>query len=205
MIRAGTKALSRLVDKIALNVTNSEDLSHLIDVRLLLSNEVDIVTSELNPARNEATHRGRLKLQHDGKLAYLIAWIGETPVGHGMLLWDGPAGSPKQHINETCPYVEDLWVRKDLRSRGVGARMLAEMTILAISHGYGSISLSVGVDNRRAIKLYERMGFNATPAPRFTLSGMVSLANGETQFWSEKCQYMRKSLDFRRHREVENA
>ena len=205
MIRAGTRALSRLVDKISLNVANSEDLSHLIDVRPLLSNEVDIVASELNPARNESTHRGRLKLQHDGKLAYLIAWIGETPVGHGMLLWEGPAGSPKQHINETCPYVEDLWVRKDLRSRGVGARMLAEMTILAISHGYNSISLSVGVDNRRAIKLYERMGFATTRAPRFTLSGMVSMANGETQFWSEKCQYMRKSLDFRTYREVEDA
>ena len=205
MIRAGTRALSRLVDKISLNVTSSEDLSHLVDVRMLLSREVDIVASELNPARNVATHRGRLKLQHDGTLVYLIAWIGDTPVGHGMLLWDGPTGSPKQHIDEPCPYVEDLWVRKDLRSRGVGARVLAEMTILAISHGYDSISLSVGVDNRRAIDLYERMGFNTTRAPRFTLSGMVSLANGETQFWSEKCQYMRKSLDFRTDREVEIA
>ena len=205
MIRAGTRALSRLVDKISLNVATSEDLSHLVDVRMLLSREVDIVASELNPARNAETHRGRLKLQHDGTLVYLIAWIGETPVGHGMLLWDGPTGSPKQHIDESCPYVEDLWVRKDLRSRGVGARILAEMTILAISHGYDSISLSVGVDNLRAIELYERMGFNMTRAPRFTLSGMVSMANGETQFWSEKCQYMRKSLDFSIDREVEIA
>ena len=205
MIRAGTRVLARLADRIAWNLTNSGDLSHLVDVRPLQNGEIGKVADELSPARNVATHKGRLKLQDDGMLVYLIAWIGETPVGHGMLLWEGPTGSPKQHIDRICPYVEDLWVRKDLRSRGVGARILAEMTILAIAHGYDSLSLSVGVDNSRAIKLYERMGFTRVRIPRFTLSGMVSMANGETQFWSEKCQYMLKSLDFREEREIEIA
>ena len=70
------------------------------------------------------------------------------------------------------------------------------MTMMAISHGYVSISLSVGVDNRRAISLYERMRFEQARVPTFTLSGMVAMANGETQFWSERCQYMLKSFDF---------
>ena len=205
MIRAGTKAIARLVDSIASNGASSSDLSHLIDVRPLRSSEIEVVAASLNPARNAETHRARLKLQHDGTLVYLIAWIGDTPVGHGMLLWNGPTGAPKQHLDRPCPYVEDLWVRKDLRSRGVGARMLAEMTILTISHGYDSLSLSVGVDNRRAVKLYKKMGFATTRIPSFTLSGIVSMANGETQFWSEKCQYMIKSLDFREDREVEIA
>ena len=205
MIRAGTKAIARFVDSIASNGASHSDLSHLIDVRPLQSSEIDLIAAELNPARNAATHRARLKLQHDGILVYLIAWIGDTPVGHGMLLWNGPTGAPKQHLDKPCPYVEDLWVRKDLRSRGVGARMLAEMTILAISHGYDALALSVGVDNRRAVKLYKKMGFATTQIPSFTLSGLVSMANGETQFWSEKCQYMIKSLDFREDREVEIA
>jgi ribosomal protein S18 acetylase RimI-like enzyme len=205
MISATAKAITRLVDKAASGLTVPADLSHLVDVRPLRSYEVDIVAAQLNAARNAATHRSRLKLQEDGVLVYLIAWIGDTPVGHGMLLWEGPTGTPKQHIDRACPYVEDLWVRNDLRSKGVGARMLAEMTMLAIAHGYDAVSLSVGVENRRAIRLYKRLGFATAPIPRFTLSGMVAMANGETQFWSEKCQYMLKSLDFSKDREVEIA
>lgn len=196
MIRAGTRAIGRLVDKMASSIGGAEDVSHLVDVRPLRNSEIDVVSSRLNPARNEATHESRLKLQNDGMLVYLIAWIDEMPVGHGMLLWDGPTGTPKQHIETPCPYVEDLWVRGDLRSRGVGARILAEMTMLAVSHGYRSVSLSVGVENQRAISLYERMGFERARVPNFTLSGMVAMASGETQFWRERCQYMLKSLDF---------
>ena len=205
MIHGSVKVLGRLCDKINLTLTNSGDLSHLVDVRPLRRDEIRVVADELNPARNADTHRSRLSLQDDGVLVYLIAWLDGKPVGHGLLLWRGPTGSPKQHIDKVCPYVEDLWVRKDLRSRGVGARILAEMTILAVANGHGSISLSVGVDNRRAIRLYERMGFTTSRIPLFTLSGMVAMANGETQFWSEKCQYMFKSLDFREERELEVA
>ena len=196
MIRASTRAIGRLVDKMASNLGGAGDVSHLVDVRPLRRSEIDAVAENLNAARNAATHEARLKLQDDGMLLYLIAWIDEMPVGHGMLLWDGPTGTPKQHIETPSPYVEDLWVRSDIRSRGIGALILVEMTMLAISHGYLSISLSVGVDNRRAISLYERMRFEQARVPTFTLSGMVAMANGETQFWSERCQYMLKSFDF---------
>lgn len=205
MIRASARAISKLVDKFPVNLTVDADLSHAVDVRAIRRSEVNVVAEKLNPARNFATHRSRLQLQEDGVLLYLIAWIGEAPVGHGMLLWQGPTGTPKQHIGAPYPYVEDLWVRNDLRSKGIGARILAEINLLVISHGYEAVSLSVGVDNRRAIKLYERMGFEATRVPRFILSGMVAMANGETQFWSEKCQYMLKSLDFSEDCEVDIA
>ncbi len=205
MIRAGTKAISKLVDKLAFGQAASGDVSHLVDVRPLRRYEVETVAAQLNPARNAATHRARLNLQDNGTLVYLIAWIDDTPVGHGMLLWNGPTGSPKQHIDQLCPYVEDLWVRTDLRSRGIGARILAEMTMLAIAHGYRAVSLSVGVENGRAIDLYKRMGFTPMPTPKFTLSGMVTAADGETHFWSERCQYMSKSLDYRQDRSVEIA
>ena len=203
MIRAGTKAISKLVDKVAFGQAASGDVSHLLEVRPLRRHEIDIVGTKLNPARNAATHRARLSLQDDGTLVYLIAWIEQTPVGHGLLLWGGPTGSPKQHIEDPCPYVEDLWVRNDLRSRGIGARILVEMTMMAIAQGYKAVSLSVGVDNGRAIDLYKRMGFTTTRTPVFTLSGMVTAADGETHFWSERCQYMLKSLDYSKDRSVE--
>lgn len=205
MIRASTKAISKLVDKLVFGQAAPVDVSHLVDIRPLRRQEVESVAAQLNPARNAATHRARLKLQDSGTLVYLIAWIDDTPVGHGMLLWNGPTGSPKQHIDQLHPYVEDLWVRNDLRSRGIGARILAEMAMLAIAHGYRAVSLSVGVDNGRAIDLYKRMGFTPTQIPKFTLSGMVTAADGETHFWSERCQYMLKSLDYREDRSFEIA
>ncbi len=205
MIRAGTKAISKLVDKLAFGQALSGDVSHLLDVRPLRRFEIETVAAKLNPARNAATHRARLNLQDDGILVYLIAWIEDTPVGHGMLLWNGPTGSPKQHINRPCPYVEDLWVRNDLRSRGIGARILAEMTMMAIAHGSSAVALSVGVDNGRAINLYKRMGFATTQTPTFTLSGMVTASDGETHFWTERCQYMLKSLNYREDRGIEVA
>lgn len=200
MIRVNTRAIAKLLDKFT---PSPGDLSHLIEVRPLHQSEINIVADELNPARNVATHRGRLRLQDDGMLVYLIAWLADKPVGHAMLLWEGPTGSPKQHIDRVCPYVEDLWVRQNLRSRGVGARLIAEMAMMTIAQGYRSLSLSVGVDNHRAIELYERLGFARTRIPIFTLSGMVSMANGDTRFWSEECQYMLKSLDLREERELE--
>ena len=66
MIRAGARVLTRLVDRIAFSVEGTGDVSHLVDVRPLQSHEVDIVASELNPARDVKTHNGRLKLQDDG-------------------------------------------------------------------------------------------------------------------------------------------
>ncbi len=196
MFRAGTRAISSLVDRVTSNFAISGDLSHRVDVRPLQADEIDIVASQLNPARNAATHRGRVRLQEDGVVLYLIAWIEHTPVGHGMIIWDGPTGTPRMHIDKSSPYIEDLWVRKDLRSRGIGRRMLAEMIRLAISHGRSDISLSVGTDNHRAIKLYESIGFVVADVPRFTLSGMVTMSDGQSHFWSERCQYMVKSLDF---------
>ncbi len=201
MIRAGTAAVAKLVDRLKLDNSSYADISHLVDVRPLRRSEIPIVTSRLNPARNETTHQARLQLQNDGMLVYLIAWIDDEPVGHGMILWDGPTGSPKQHLAKIHPYVEDLWVRKELRSRGIGARILAEISLLSIAHGFDTISLSVGTDNSRAIRLYKRMGFVTTAIPKFTLSGIVSVANGETQFWSERCQYMLKPLANNKHRE----
>ena len=78
MIRSGARAIGRLVDRMASNLGDARDVSHLVDVRPLRSSEIDVVSSRLNPARNAATHESRLKLQNDGILVYLIAWIDEV-------------------------------------------------------------------------------------------------------------------------------
>ena len=61
MIDGSVKVLGRLWDKIALTLTDSGDLSHLVDVRPLRRDEIRVVADELNPARNADTHRSRLE------------------------------------------------------------------------------------------------------------------------------------------------
>ena len=186
-------SLSNLVDKIKGSISKSESPSFM-EIRPISKRDIDVVVANLNPMRSAATHRGRLHTQSEGDLVYLIAWDGDTPIGHGQIIWDGPLGAPQQHLDLKCPYVEDLWVVDDARSQGVGTAILARMETMARQREYRRLGLSVGVENTRAIRLYESLGFSTIGVPNFVLSGTVSDANGDMHFWSEECQYMRKSI-----------
>ncbi len=196
MIRSGLNVIARLAGRLNAAAQLPSDVSHIVEVRSLTQDDLAIVSRELNPARDLGTHTTRLGLQSEGKLEYLIAWIDGAPVGHGMIYWDGPTGPPKQFLSEVRPYVEDLWVRRELRSRGIGARIIAEMAMTAAARRCQSIGLSVGINNRGAIRLYERLGFVKVRVPNFTLSGIVASNSGSREFWSEECIYMVKNLDF---------
>ncbi len=185
--------ISRFVDRIKDSMGKHQPAS-LVEIRPISKRDIDMVVSKLNPMRSAATHRGRLRTQNEGKLTYLIAWKGGTPIGHGQIIWDGPLGSPKQHLDSQCPYIEDLWVVEEARSQGVGAAIIARMEAIAREKEYRRLGLSVGVENTPAIKLYERLGFATVGVPNFVLSGTVADANGDMHFWSEECQYMRKPL-----------
>ena len=165
-----------------------------IEVRALTMGEVQRVTHNLNPGRNAETHRGRLRLQDQGRCAYMIAWRDSIPVAHGMVLWGGPVGSPRQHLPTQCPYIEDLWVAPDMRSQGVGSLLVGELESMAAERGHDLIGLSVGIENVRGIALYTRLGYRALKIRNFTLSGTVVNVDGDISFWSEDCQYMRKPL-----------
>lgn len=158
------------------------------------------VNHQLNPDRSEDTHRLRLDLQSEDRAAYVVAWLGDAPVGHGMIIWDGPIGSPKQHLRDVCPYIEDLWVQDGHRRTGVGSSLMAEMEARAAARGHRDAGLSVGVDNLPGIRFYSQLGYRTVGIPRYELSGAVQSQSGEISFWSETCQYMRRDIaDGARH------
>ena len=178
---------------------NSESLEPPIEVQIrpLVNNEIDIISTQLNPMRGRSTHQIRIQKQNDGTLLYLIAWQQDKPIAHAQIIWNGPIGSPKQYLNFECPYIEDLWVTESLRSQGIGKKMLIYMENLAASNGHRKIGLSVGIHNLRAIKLYKRIGYHSIGIPNFTLSGTVIDVEGDLHFWSEECQYMLKQLQIK--------
>ena len=169
-------------------------------IRALTHADVQRVTRELNPQRNSETHRNRLRLQDEDRAAYLIAWLAGKPIAHGLVIWGGPIGSPKQHIPVPCPYIEDLWVQDAHRSKGVGSALVACMESLAQLRGHDLIGLSVGIDNRGGQRFYGRLGYEPLPLPKYELSGVLQTVAGEFSFWSEICQYMRKQLVDAKHR-----
>lgn len=60
--------------------------------------------------------------------------------------------------------VAHLGVRPDLRSRGIGERLIRHLIEQARSGGYPLAVLDVSVENPRAQALYERLGFVVTRA-----------------------------------------
>lgn len=77
-------------------------------------------------------------------------------------------------------YLEDLFIKPEMRSRGLGREMLIELARLAVARGCGRLEWSVLDWNTRARKFYESLG--AAPMSEWTVhrltgSALTTLAN----------------------------
>ncbi|MCG3087454.1 GNAT family N-acetyltransferase [Sporosarcina cyprini] len=61
-------------------------------------------------------------------------------------------------VDENTPEI-GIAVRKEFRGRGVGTILMQNIIQRAKEEGYTGISLSVDLENRGAIALYEKLGF----------------------------------------------
>ena len=73
-----------------------------------------------------AKHAARFALQAEGTATYLIAWHESVPIGHVFVEWAGTRDEPLGSLLGPCPVLSDLFVEKELRSRGIGSRLLHE-------------------------------------------------------------------------------
>jgi GNAT superfamily N-acetyltransferase len=64
-------------------------------------------------------------------------------------------------------YLEDLFVRPELRGRGIGLRLMTHLARLAVERGYGRFEWSVLDWNTPAIDFYRSLG--ATPMDGWTV------------------------------------
>lgn len=56
-------------------------------------------------------------------------------------------------------HIMNIAVRKDFRSRGIGRRVLGELTDIADALGIAAMTLEVDVNNAAALGLYKSVGF----------------------------------------------
>src|SRR5688500_18849101 len=102
-------------------------------------------------------HRLRYQRQEHGEAVYLVAWRGADPIGHLFLKWSGPHDPLVASRIANCAEIEDFVVLPELRSQGIGRRMLDTAAALTRERGMARLGLSVGLDNPRARALYERV------------------------------------------------
>src|SRR4051812_48593481 len=127
-------------------------------LRPLMADELPAVEAHL-AFGTPRKHRARLVAQEDGAAVYAIAWLGDRPIGHVFVKWNGADAETARSPLTDCPDVEDLFVAPDVRGRGFGTQLLEAAELLVRNSGYDRIGLAVGTDNLRARALYERHGF----------------------------------------------
>ena len=139
-------------------------------------------------------HRKRFDRQQEGHAVYLVAWDEGLPVGHAFVKWDGSSDQPIASKVGRCADIEDLFVRHDWRSKGVGSQMLDRASTLAKREGYSRIGLGVDVDNPRARSLYERKGFADSGLGEYRTKWPWTDKDGQERWAEENCHYLIREL-----------
>lgn len=103
----------------------------------------------------EATEeRLKVALFGDGKVAEaIVAFDGETAVAYAVFFPNFATFRGQRGI-----YLEDIFITKDARGRGVGETMLKYIARLARTRGFERIDFQVLEWNTPAIGFYEKLG-----------------------------------------------
>ena len=153
-----------------------------------------MLDAHLDVERLAGRHDDRFAQQQDGRLTYLIAWLNRIPIGHTMVRWEGTTDTFVADRISDCAHVEDLFVMPQLRSQGIGTRILEHGERMAMERGFTQIGLAVGVDNPRARALYERLRYVDTEFGAFDIGGTYTDIHGRRREWRETCEYLVKQL-----------
>lgn len=101
----------------------------------------------------------RLARQQRGGGVLLVAWLDGQPVGEAFLECE-PAAEPevRRHL-PGVPRLDHLEVLGPFQGRGIGTALIGAAEATARQLGYEQIALGVGLDNPKARRLYERLGY----------------------------------------------
>jgi GNAT superfamily N-acetyltransferase len=146
------------------------------DVPIILQLIRDLATYERAPDEVTATERQLVNVLFGEKPSaeVLLAFEKETPVGfavffHNFSTWLGRPGL----------YLEDLFVKPEMRGKGYGRALLVDLAKTARERGCGRMEWAVLNWNEPAIEFYKKLG--AAPLEewkifRLTHDGIARLA-----------------------------
>jgi GNAT superfamily N-acetyltransferase len=136
----------------------------------------------------------RLGRQQQGGGVLLIAWLDGRPVGDVFLDCE-PAGEPDVRRQlPGVPRLIHLEVLGPFQRRGIGTALIRAGEDTARRLGHERIALGVGLDNRGARRLYERLGYADWGHGTVVVSWVERDHDGPPVTLSEVCDILVKRL-----------
>jgi GNAT superfamily N-acetyltransferase len=111
-------------------------------------------TGATSDADFERVVRAWLAAEGDRRLVWLAA-LGDEPAGLASMLEYHRMPRPDR-LESRWGYVGNMFVREDLRNRGIGSALVAALVAESDARGYARLVLS---PTERAVPLYRRAGF----------------------------------------------
>lgn len=152
----------------------------------------------LHHAQSEAGERhwltDRLARQRRGGGVLLVAWLDGRPVGEVFLDCE-PAKEPevRRHL-AGVPQLDHLEVPGPFQGRGIGTALIHAAEATARQLGHEQIALGVGLDNPKARRLDERLGYVDWGHGTVVGTWVESPDDGPPATLSEACHMLVKRL-----------
>lgn len=148
-----------------------------MEIRPCTLADADLIAALEPPGKDYAVRT--FTAQEAGRCLYLVAWLGDRPVGSGELEWGD------------VPELKNLNVDADRRCRGIGSALMAEAERAATPRG--AIMVGVGDDNPGARRLYLRLGYEPT-GKKETYTYEYVDGDGVRHLATETAEYLQKPL-----------
>lgn len=100
-------------------------------------------------------------------MVQVFAWVGDEPVGRGMVLFAEHAEYSESAVREGCAEVRDVWVAPSHRRRGAASGIMVALEGASRRAGWSRVGLSVSLDphDAPARALYEALGYRHAHGP----------------------------------------
>ncbi|MGB3185646.1 MAG: GNAT family N-acetyltransferase [Ornithinimicrobium sp.] len=135
-----------------------------MEVRLCTNDDLAALERDLSTGLARV-HEKHLHSARGPELDYLGAWDSEHVLGTAVILWQGmDDDSARERHYPMVPEIAHLQVGPASRGEGVGTAPGRHSEQLVRGAGYSSVVIAVSMDNDRAAKLYERLGYTPTGA-----------------------------------------
>jgi GNAT superfamily N-acetyltransferase len=121
----------------------------------------------------------------DGMQTYVVAWAENEPVGHAHVAWTG--------TKLGVPEIQDVYVVPGHRRRGIASALTGAAEQLARRRGHDRISISHGVENGPARRVYAGLGYRDAGVAPERVKGTI-VVRGEPMHVDDTIVYLIKEL-----------
>lgn len=142
-----------------ISVAGTKNVETLVDLNSSLFLE-DAGTRDPHMDLSWPANHGRehfLGLLDNEAALCLLAFSEDSVVGYLAGYVKGPTALRPVRIAE----LQSMYVRRPKRSRGVGSRLVDEFVAWARDRGAARVSVTAYATNERAVRFYERVGFES--------------------------------------------